>query len=121
MCWLSPYKFVMILLSFQMSSFAVSSVASRKSPTADADYLELCALIDQVLPRNKSFAPWHYYVKVFALISAAVSLECYIHYNARYVWYLTAPLGLLFAWIGMNIQHDANHGAISRIPIVNRM
>lgn len=37
------------------------------------------------------------------------------------MWYLTAPLGLLFAFIGLNIQHDANHGAISRNPTVNRM
>jgi acyl-lipid (7-3)-desaturase (Delta-4 desaturase) len=39
----------------------------------------------------------------------------------QYVWYLTAPLGLLFAFIGLNIQHDANHGAISRSPQVNRL
>ena len=45
----------------------------------------------------------------------------YIHYTRSYVWYLTAPLGLLFALIGLNIQHDANHGAVSKNPFVNRL
>jgi fatty acid desaturase (delta-4 desaturase) len=41
-------------------------------------------------------------------------------------WLVTAPcytaaigLGLLFAAIGLNVQHDANHGAISAKPWVN--
>jgi fatty acid desaturase (delta-4 desaturase) len=38
-----------------------------------------------------------------------------------YIWYLTAMLGWLYALIGLNIQHDANHGAVSRIPFVNRV
>ncbi|CAE7453556.1 D4Des, partial [Symbiodinium microadriaticum] len=45
----------------------------------------------------------------------------YIHVNRAYVWYLTAVLGLFYAFIGLNIQHDANHGAVSRNPIVNRL
>ena len=27
-------------------------------------------------------------------------------------WLGSAVLGLFFAWIGLNIQHDANHGAM---------
>jgi acyl-lipid (7-3)-desaturase (Delta-4 desaturase) len=104
-----------------MASYQVGQAPSRKSLLADADYLELCGIIENILPRHKSFAPWHYYVKAIALIVAAVGLEYYIHTNNLYKWYLTAPLGLLFALIGMNIQHDANHGAISRNPSVNYM
>lgn len=48
------------------------------------------------------------------------ALQGYIHYNRAYVWYLTGPLGFLFALIGLNIQHDANHGAISPNPAINR-
>ena len=32
-----------------------------------------------------------------------------------------AFLGLINAWIGLNVQHDANHGAVSRRHWVNRM
>ena len=86
-----------------------------------ADFLELCQRVNKVLPRLKSFAPWSYFVKVAFILLSAFALEFYIHSQRAYSWHLTAPLGLLFALIGLNIQHDANHGAISRRPIVNRV
>nr|WDS84437.1 delta-6 fatty acid desaturase [Apocyclops royi] len=84
------------------------------------DFLELCELINKVLPKGKSFAPWHYFVKIGILTLVTVILEFHIHYTASYKWHLTALLGFLFALIGLNIQHDANHGAISLNPNVNR-
>eukprot|EP01041_Mallomonas_annulata_P006521 gene6521-13181_t len=86
-----------------------------------SDYLELCQLVEKVLPRNKSFAPSTYFLKVFTIMALAVGLELYIHITNRYVWYLTAPLGFFMALIGLNIQHDANHGSVSRNPTINRM
>lgn len=99
----------------------VGNTLSRKNLSADLDYLELCVEVEKILPKHKSFAPWHYFVKVFLLFSMSVGLELYIHYNRMYKWYLTGPLGLCFALIGMNIQHDANHGAISKYPIINKL
>lgn len=84
------------------------------------DFIELCERIDKVLPRMKSFAPWYFYVKVCAIMGFALAIEFYIHFTGMYRWYLTAILGFFFALIGLNIQHDANHGAISRKPWVNR-
>jgi fatty acid desaturase (delta-4 desaturase) len=92
-----------------------------KVANADDDYLELITLVDAVVPRHNSFAPWYYFVKIFFLFVAAVGLECYMHYHGFYVWYLTGALGLSFALIGLNIQHDGNHGAISRNSVVNRL
>ncbi len=57
-------------------------------------------LIFQVLPRLKSFAPWHYFLKVFVLLAVSFGLEFYIHSTGSYVWYLMMPLGFLFALIG---------------------
>ena len=54
----------------------------------------------QVLPRLKSFATWHFYLKAFILMGASLGLEYYIHSTGSYVWYLMMPLGLLFALIG---------------------
>ncbi len=105
----------------KMSYALVGNTKHPKDPAADAEYLELCALVDEVLPRQKTFAPFKYYVKIFTLLAASVGLEYYIHSQKQYVWYLTGVLGLFFAWIGMNIQHDANHGAISRNAWVNRI
>jgi fatty acid desaturase (delta-4 desaturase) len=87
----------------------------------DEEYLELCAIVDTILPRTKSFAPLSFYIKAFFLLTACFGLEFYIHRNGMYKWYLTGLLGWLFALVGLNIQHDANHGAISRNPVVNRL
>lgn len=92
-----------------------------KKSNADVEYLELCRVVEQILPRHKSFAPFSYYIKLAVILSCAIGLEMYIHTTKSYVWYLTALLGFLFALIGLNIQHDANHGAISRNPMVNRV
>lgn len=105
----------------KMATYSVGVQKANKPSGVDADYLELCEIIEKVLPRHKAFAPFSYYVKVFALLSSAIGLEFYIHYTASYKWHLTAVLGLLMALIGLNIQHDANHGAVSRNSWVNRI
>jgi len=87
----------------------------------DKDYLELCEKVAHVIPLHKSFAPLSYYIKIFVLLGSAISLEYYMHYYIVYKWYLAAFMGLLYALIGLNIQHDANHGAISRHFWVNRI
>lgn len=94
---------------------------SLKQTGADAEFLELCQKVEAVLPRHKAFAPWHYFIKVFVLLTVAISLEVYIHTTRSYHWYLTGFLGWVFALIGLNIQHDANHGAVSRYAWVNRL
>lgn len=93
----------------------------QENRTEDKEYLELCRLIDKVLPSKKSFAPSSYFIKVFLFVSFTVGLETYIHCTRNYVWYLTGPLGLLFSWIGLNVQHDASHGAVSPHFYINRM
>lgn len=99
---------------------SASKAVPLKDAEADKDFLELCRLVEHVLPRNKAFAPLSYYLKIGVLLTVSIGLELYIHSTASYRWYLTGFLGFLFALIGLNIQHDANHGAISRYAIVNR-
>ena len=98
---------------------------SKQSPDAtvsgEADFLELCALVEKVLPRHKSFAPTSYWVKMAVILTCAVGLEGYIHVTCSYKWYLTAMLGFFMALIGLNIQHDANHGALSKNPAINKL
>lgn len=84
-----------------------------------ADYMELCERVNKVVPRLKSFAPWYYYIKVAFLLGAFTSLEVYCHYNSFYPLHLMVTVGFLAALIGLNIQHDANHGSVSRNPNVN--
>ena len=103
----------------KMREHRKSSLPERQNQ--ETNYLELCSLIEQVVPVHKSYATTGYYVKATVLLTSAMSLEAYMHYHNHYVWYLTGTLGLIMALIGLNVQHDANHGAISRRPWVNRM
>lgn len=104
-----------------MIGACIGATPAKTSSEYMADYLELCQLVDKVLPRHKSFAPSYYFVKIGCILIAALVLETYIHMYSRYVWYLTGPLGFLMALIGLNVQHDANHGAISKDPMTNRI
>mmetsp|Transcript_11214 Transcript_11214/g.11240 ORF Transcript_11214/g.11240 Transcript_11214/m.11240 type:complete len:431 (+) Transcript_11214:119-1411(+) len=104
-----------------MSDACIGNSVEEHPDAYMADYFELCQKVESVLPRHKSFAPTGYFFKVFLIMACAFGLEFYIHLNSLYVWYLTAPLGFFMALIGLNIQHDANHGAVSRNPFINRM
>ena len=104
-----------------VASACVGSAKSTRSSEYMSDYLELCKIVEKVLPRHKSFAPFTYYIKLFAILLVVFGGEFYIHYTKSYVWYLTGPLGFFMALIGLNIQHDANHGAISKTPFINRI
>ena len=105
----------------RMTESRVGTGKSAKTDNVDAEYLELCRIVEQVLPRNKSFAPFSYYVKAAVILGSAVGLELHMHATGEYRWYICALLGFLMALIGLNVQHDANHGAISRNPWVNRI
>lgn len=104
----------------RMKSLCLGSAQPMKT-YKDEDYLELCKLVEEVLPRSKAFAPWHYWLKLAVLLGLAFGLEFFIHATKSYRWYLTGPLGLIFAWVGMNVQHDANHGSLSPVAAINRL
>lgn len=103
-----------------LPAFIGKDASVQHSADDHADFLDLCARVDKVLPRHQSFAPWHYYLKVAFILGSALTIEAYMHYTISYSWYLASLLGLLFALIGLNIQHDANHGAVSRQSWINR-
>ena len=106
-------------------STASASASAATSPASalekNKDYLELCKQVEKVLPRSRAFAPWHYYLKAAVILSCAVGLETYMHWNVDYGWQLSALLGFFMALIGLNVQHDANHGAVSKHAWVNRL
>jgi fatty acid desaturase (delta-4 desaturase) len=94
--------------------------------TANQDwtsYWQLCGHVKGVLDTkagNSGFAPAHYYAKVAAIMLGVLFLDCYFLLHGRTVL-LTLLAGFLRACVGLNIQHDANHGAVSRSPMVNRL
>jgi fatty acid desaturase (delta-4 desaturase) len=83
------------------------------------NYWELCDRIKSVIP-NGGFAPFHYFVKVAVLLALAMGFDIYMTFVER-SYLLSGLAGFVFGLIGLNIQHDANHGAVSRNPMVNRV
>jgi fatty acid desaturase (delta-4 desaturase) len=64
------------------------------------------------------YATGEWYIKAIIIFSTAVYIEYHnIAYGFRFI--KSIILGILMALIGLCIQHDANHNAISRNNIVN--
>ena len=72
----------------------------------------------QLAARGGSFAPRFQIYKAAFIWAAAVALEAYALCVQR-TWVGAAVLGFLFAQIGLNIQHDANHGAMFKNGLWN--
>jgi len=72
----------------------------------------------KIVPRGKEFGTYGYLGRV----AFYVSLLAYLQYRWATdgaSWKLAAILGVSKALIGLNVQHDSNHGAASRKPWVN--
>lgn len=54
---------------------SVGKAVPLKEETADKDFLELCELVEKVVPTYKSFAPPKYFIKVFVILVSAIGLE----------------------------------------------
>ena len=70
------------------------------TPEDHSDFMELCERVDKVVPRLKSFAPWHYYIKAAYLICAFLSMELYCNYNTFYNLPMALIMGFHVALIG---------------------
>ncbi|RHW69522.1 delta-4 fatty acid desaturase [Trypanosoma brucei equiperdum] len=106
--------------SLQVSPSDVLDGAVTDEPdTTNFDkYLDLCSLIRPVIAPTGGFAPWHYFIKALFWCSLVFFLDIYAIFAFR-PFYLTIIQSLAMAMVGLNVQHDANHGAISRYPLIN--
>lgn len=79
-------------------------------------------IVEKVKPllKHNGFAPASYFAKVALLLVAYAAFEVYFLLYGRTLG-LSIVAGLGAALIGLNIQHDANHGAVSKDGRVNRV
>jgi fatty acid desaturase (delta-4 desaturase) len=102
--------------------FAKVGAAQPERPLgSNANYLELCKIINDCLPIHKSWAPFSFFIKIGVLLSLIVGIEAYMHVTGHYSILLSCLLGYFSILGGFNIQHDANHGSFSRAPWVNKL
>jgi fatty acid desaturase (delta-4 desaturase) len=101
-----------------MASHLVGKLdASEKAMMNDENYLALAKEIFKLIP-NRGFAPSSYWVKLTLLVGFAFAVEWHLLFVYRSIAGALF-LGWLYALIGLNVQHDANHGAISKNGTVN--
>jgi fatty acid desaturase (delta-4 desaturase) len=82
-------------------------------------YFEICDAVKPLIPRN-GFAPAHYWVKVALILGTAVFCDLYTIFVGTSL-FMSLLMALAFGFIGLNIQHDANHGAVSKNAQINRL
>ncbi|CAJ1952913.1 unnamed protein product [Cylindrotheca closterium] len=74
----------------------------------------------KIVRRGREFGTWGWHVRAV--------FYCSLFFGLQYLW-MTTPTSLLLAivygvsqsFIGLNVQHDANHGAASKRPWVNNL
>jgi fatty acid desaturase (delta-4 desaturase) len=80
-------------------------------------FKELKASIKSAVPYQ--YATYEWWLKAYAIIIAEIYIE-YHNYIYGYAIERSILLGILMAMVGLCIQHDANHGAVSRNEVINR-
>jgi len=88
----------------------------------DSDYIKLHQHVKEYLKkylRTDGYAPIEQWIKIFFLIIATLYVEWSSIYDRNRSFTCAIVMGILYAWIGLNIQHDANHGAYSRNSKIN--
>ena len=66
------------------------------------------------------YANYEWWIKACSIMIFEIYIELHNHLYG-YTFAKSILLGVLMALIGLCIQHDANHGAVSRSPIINRL
>jgi len=82
----------------------------------------------KIVRRGREFGTTGYFARAFFYISFFFFMQYKFATSTTYLyfdnWYesgffLAIVFGISQAWIGLNVQHDANHGAASKKPWVN--
>lgn len=79
---------------------------------------ELKKEVFKIVNRGKEFGTLGWFFRAFCYIGIFFYLQ-YLWITQGTSWQLSIIYGVAQALIGMNVQHDANHGASSKNPIIN--
>lgn len=73
----------------------------------------------KIVRRGREFGTSGYFFRAFFYIGLFFSLQYAFATTESLSWELAVAFGVAQAFIGLNVQHDANHGAASKKPWVN--
>lgn len=106
--------------SYRLSKFDnnLTNKIIYKSQESYQDYLELIRNVkDNKITSKPKF---HYWIKLSLLLCINFYINYYLHF-INWSFKLSLILGYINALIGLNIQHDANHGSLSNNKNTNRL
>jgi len=99
--------------------------AVGKVPNQQKDYVfdtpferEIKREVFKIVRRGREFGTPGYFCRAIFYIGVMATLQ-YVWATKGTTWALAFALGVSQATIGLNVQHDANHGACSKMPWVN--
>ena len=81
---------------------------------------EIKAAVSKIVKRGEQFGTWGYLLRAAFYITLFATLQ-YLWVTTGSTPTLAFALGAAGALIGLNVQHDANHGAASPRPWVNEL
>lgn len=97
-------------------------INNDKTVLIDSEYLKLHKDVKGYLKKyfnTKGYAPIEQWIKTVLLIVATLYVEWSSLYSCQRSYLTCLMMGILYAWIGLNVQHDANHGAFSENSRIN--
>jgi len=72
----------------------------------------------KIVGRGNEWGTRGFWTRVVLYVSFMAAIQCaWVYYGSSVA--LALLLGVAQAFIGLNVQHDANHGAASRNPVIN--
>jgi len=80
---------------------------------------EIKSEVFKIVRRGREFGTPGYFFRAFFYIGLYFSLQYLFATTKSPTWQLAVAFGIAQAFIGLNVQHDANHGAASKRPWVN--
>ena len=101
-----------ISLVLQAETSEIPFILNSKS------YQDLKLRVKKAIPYP--FATWEWYIKALIIFGLAVFLELESLFSGPSI-FKALVLGVVMAMIGLCIQHDANHGAVSPNGWVNSL
>jgi fatty acid desaturase len=82
--------------------------------------LEIKREVLKIVRRGNEFGTPGYFFRAFSYIAFFFYLQ-YLWVTGATTYTLAIMYGVAQAFIGLNVQHDANHGAVSKTPWVNNL
>jgi len=81
--------------------------------------IDLHKRVRKAMGARSWYAPTQFWVRTFFILALTTLAE--VFWVTRGTWQWGLAVGVLHAMIGLSVQHDASHGAVSRSPWVNAL